>query len=247
MSLTYKYYFRYDARLLLSSLPPILMGSRAGSSIVQHSTTSCPPSPSGWTDLPSDAEDTFFFSPAEAEEFHRAKRRRLLDTAHEERLRAMRDRAVSDDADDDLEEEVWGGSDEEPESQQFDLMRRTATHILASPNPVQLEARILANHGADKRFAFLRGRWKRKWSEVKMLVKSDKLKETNGRNEIPKPGGLAVLGDYGDSDDDSQPQTTAVNKSDAPTEEEVKASRRARAREWAMKRRAGKDDMPDLG
>ena len=66
-------------------------------------------SPTVWSDLPSDTEDTFFFQPDEAEDFRREKRRKLIDQYREERLRALR-------AEDDHElppEEVWGGSDEE--------------------------------------------------------------------------------------------------------------------------------------
>lgn len=50
-------------------------------------------------------------------------------------------------------------------------MHRTATHLLTSPNAAQLEMRILANHGADKRFAFLRGRWSRAWQITKARIK----------------------------------------------------------------------------
>ena len=46
-------------------------------------------SPSGWSDIPSDTEDTFFFCHAEVEEFRRDKRRRLMESAREERLRAL--------------------------------------------------------------------------------------------------------------------------------------------------------------
>jgi hypothetical protein len=68
-----------------------------------------PGSPSGWSDLPSDTEDTFFFSPEEAEDYRREKRRRIIDQNRETRLKALRDA----DPDGEPEEEVWGGSDEE--------------------------------------------------------------------------------------------------------------------------------------
>jgi hypothetical protein len=68
-------------------------------------------SPTGWSDLPSDTEDTFFFGPAEAEDYRREKRRRMIDKSREERLRAMRAEGDEDGANDDVE--VWGGSDEE--------------------------------------------------------------------------------------------------------------------------------------
>ena len=67
---------RYDARLILDSLPT-------------HPGEQRPSSPSGWSDIPSDTEDTFFFGRAEAEDYRRDKRRRLLENAREERLRAL--------------------------------------------------------------------------------------------------------------------------------------------------------------
>jgi hypothetical protein len=96
--------FRYDARLLLDTLPVYPRFTDA--------TKSVPDSPGGWSDLPSDSEDTFFFSPEEAEDFHREKKRRLLDQNREKRLRARRieDGEFSEGEE---EEETWGGSDEE--------------------------------------------------------------------------------------------------------------------------------------
>lgn len=62
--------------------------------------------------------------------------------------------AVVDDSD------VWGGRNEKVcgDETQKEFLRRTTVHIISPPNPAQLEMRILANHGPDKRFAFLRGR-----------------------------------------------------------------------------------------
>ncbi|KAJ7074808.1 hypothetical protein C8F01DRAFT_1205653 [Mycena amicta] len=128
---------RYDARLLLDALPRV---------IAQQPPS--PPSPSGWSDLPSDSEDTFFFTPEEADDYLR-----------EERLKARKAE------DGEPEEEIWGGSDEEVTI------------------PAQLEMRILANYGADKRFAFLRGRWKA---------------DSKGSTLV----GLGNLAGYGDSDSD---------------------------------------------
>jgi len=82
----------------------------------------------------------------------------------------------------------------QPDKVQKDLMQRTALHIQSSPNPAQLEMRILANHGADHRFAFLRGRWSRFWEAM-----TDNARETLKRDE---PAGLGGLAGYG-SDDDS--------------------------------------------
>ena len=91
--------FRYDARFLLDN--PLCLRAPETSQDV-------PDSPGGWSDLPSDAEDTFFFSPEEAEDYHRDKRRRHLEQLREERLQARQ--AEEGET---LEEEVWGRSDEE--------------------------------------------------------------------------------------------------------------------------------------
>ena len=98
--------YRYDARLLLTSLPTASCSS-------DLPTTTSPPSPTGWSDLPSDSEDTFFFSPKEIEDLQREKRRKLIDSGRETRLRAMRE-ADPDPARDFIEaKELWGGDDEE--------------------------------------------------------------------------------------------------------------------------------------
>lgn len=133
-------------------------------------------------------------------------------------------------------------------------MERTATHLLSSPNPAQLEMRILANHGADGRFAFLKGRWSRAWKITKTRVRADIEKEKSKNSTVGSAlGGLAG---YGGSDDDttsdhsdksnSNDQEKQVSKQDhassmvkdEPNDEDVKQARRARAREWAEKRRA---------
>lgn len=72
-------------------------------------------------------------------------------------------------------------------------MQRTARHIQFSPNSAQLEMRILANHGGDDRFAFLRGRWSRHWKVTTDQARTEMLK----RDE---PVGLGGLADYGSDD-----------------------------------------------
>ena len=85
-------------------------------------------------------------------------------------------------------------------------MRRTATHVLSSPNPAQLEMRILANHGADPRFAFLRGRWARAWRVAKSKIKLEFQEAERKRAEKDndqKGGGMGGLAGYGsDSGED---------------------------------------------
>ncbi|CAL1702587.1 unnamed protein product [Somion occarium] len=232
----------YDARLLLHEAPSI-----------EHSTSSVDRlSPTGWSDLPSDAEDTFFFSPEEAEDYHREKRRRLIERSREDRLRAIRAEHEEEESEA-QEKDLWGDSDEEPDETQKELMRRTASHVLSSPNPAQLEMRILANHGADIRFAFLRGRWSRSWNATKAKVRLALNKDI----VQPMSGALGGLSGYGGSDEDSgdEAETSAAipeavvavdGQMDAPNDDQaddaaVKEARRAKAKEWSLKRRALKE------
>ncbi|KAF9039270.1 hypothetical protein BJ165DRAFT_1497187 [Panaeolus papilionaceus] len=187
---------RYDIRLLLDSLPSIPLDPHSISTSTIRAS-----SPSGWSDLSSDAEDTFFFTTEETEDFRRDKRRRLIEQAREERLK-QRLEEDGDDAENDDTHDAWGGSDEEPDETQALLMARTATHLASSPNPAQLEMRILANHGADARFAFLlpKGRWSRAWVTAKDKVKIEKEKEAKEKEKQATLGGLAG---YGSGSDDS--------------------------------------------
>lgn len=99
------YFFRYDARLLLEALPDL------------HSPpeSPIPGSPSGWSDLASDTEETFFFSPEEADDYRNEKRRRLFERAHEERVRARLEEEKAE-TQEEVDLDPWGGSDEEVSS-----------------------------------------------------------------------------------------------------------------------------------
>lgn len=200
-------------------------------------------SPTGWSDLPSDTEDTFFFTPHEIEDYRREKRRRLIDQNREDRLRALAE------TDESKQSDLWGGSDEEPDDAQSELMKRTALHLLSSPNPAQLEMRILANHGADKRFAFLRGRWSRAWRMAKERLRQEKLGQSAQSPRASWNVGLGGLAAYGDSDDEEESENgetspLEVGESSVTTLDSLQncnvrlEARRARAREWAAQRRA---------
>nr|GAT49144.1 predicted protein [Mycena chlorophos] len=211
---------RYDARLLLDTLP------------TRSERPPTPPSPSGWSDLPSDTEDMFFLSPEEVQDYRREKRRKLIDQAREERVKARRAE------DGEPEEDIWGGSDEEPDTPQRQLMERTAKSVVSADNPAQLEMRILANYGADKRFAFLRGRWKRVWGAVKHDAKTQKDAEVAAAEaKTASSGGLAMgnLADYGDTDSDSGGEPEPEPGPDA-----MFAARQARAKAWSESRKAAK-------
>ncbi|KAF9480272.1 hypothetical protein BDN70DRAFT_877776 [Pholiota conissans] len=136
-------------------------------------------------------------------------------------------------------------------------MRRTAVHLLSSPNPAQLEMRILANHGGDRRFAFLRGRWGRAWKLAKAKARLEKEKPVLAATES-KPAALGVLAGYG-SDSDNSDGEEGKEESDSkelipevlplpippPTttsdEELAKEARRRRLKQWAEARKAAKD------
>ena len=126
-------------------------------------------------------------------------------------------------------------------------MRKTASHIISSPNPAQLEMRILANYGTDKRFAFLRGRWSRVWKTEKERARQHQVEEAK---KLHKPTDLTSLGlaRYGDSDTDDnesadkseeEPRDAAYSNANADA---VKEARRARAKEWSARRRAERSE-----
>lgn len=135
----------------------------------------------------------------------------------------------------------------------MELMKRTAVHLLSSPNPAQLEMRILANHGADRRFAFLRGRWSRSWRTTKEKARQEKISAQS--TQAPQSATLGGLAAYGDSEDGSEESeggnissvkvgegsvTTldAVKNCDVSLQGAEMEARRARAREWIAQRRA---------
>ena len=122
--------------------------------------------------------------------------------------------------------------------------------------------RILANHGADPRFAFLRGRWARAWrltkGKLRLEQEAEKRKAAEAVERAGSNGGLAMggLAGYGDSDDDEQGgegdeqvaeaaegakgQAGSPPPEPAQDDDALKAARRARAKEWAERRRAEK-------
>lgn len=78
---------------------------------------SSPNSSTGWTDLPSDAEDTFFLDDTEQEEYERAKKKRKFDGLREERMRQLEERAAKEWEEREKRKRddprVWQGDDEE--------------------------------------------------------------------------------------------------------------------------------------
>jgi hypothetical protein len=72
-----------------------------------HASEEHKPENEGWDELPSDAEDMWFFRSEEAVEYRYKKRRKLNEDMRNARLRQMAAQ-TSDNLD-----EIWGGSDEE--------------------------------------------------------------------------------------------------------------------------------------
>lgn len=179
---------------------------------------------------------------------------RLLENAREARLQAL-----GPEDSEEAPQDAWGGSDEEPPDAVLELMTRTAAHLQSATDAAQLIARILANHGGDTRFAFLRGRWHRAWAtaraKARVKVEADANAEaTKSRTESEAKGGLFGLTAYDDSDENSDDEDAerVVNEeagdeseSISPpyrTEDATEAAkmemRRQKAREWVAKRRA---------
>ena len=141
-------------------------------------------------------------------------------------------------------------------------MKRTATHLVSSPNTAQLEMRILANHGGDKRFAFLRGRWSRAWNVAKAKARKEK-EEKAAAEESKQSAGLGILTGYGSDDGSASEQENQDGASGATDaqgssvkglidarevghkevdEEAAKEARRKRLKAWKEQRKVSKHD-----
>lgn len=116
----------------------------------------------GNSDL-DESEKAVFISQRRQE--RRQEKRKMTEHAsrsHKEHLEEMQRKrlaALSDTAKE--SEETIGArsvpaSTTKPTQAMFELMQRTAAALSNSPNPMQLEMKIYANHGNDPRFAFLR-------------------------------------------------------------------------------------------
>jgi hypothetical protein len=139
----------------------------------------------------------------------------------------------------------------QPDAAQVELMQRTAAHVVRATNDAQLRARILAHHGADARFAFLRGRWGRAWARAQADARRKVLAEREAQGAL---GGLTGYGSGSGSESEGEPSSAGGGDDDAGAgidggEDDVQVvietaarttqeARRAKAREWAQKRRA---------
>lgn len=137
----------------------------------------------------------------------------------------------------------------QPDAAQVELMQRTAAHVVRATNDAQLRARILAHHGADARFAFLRGRWGRAWARAQVDARREVLAEREAQGALggltgygsgsesegePSEGGGDDAGAAGSDGGEDNVKMVVIEPAARTTQE----ARRAKAREWAQKRRA---------
>jgi len=106
--------------------------------------------------------------------------------------------------------------------------------------------RILANHGADKRFAFLKGRWSHAWLILKAKIRAER-EEKERKEEQQRKSGLGMLASYDSELDEDDRVSSEIEghgvegdnaKVDKAVDETKKELRRQKAKEWAEKRRA---------
>ncbi|GAA5824850.1 hypothetical protein JCM3770_001143 [Rhodotorula araucariae] len=175
---------RYDILHLLPSLPPRAPTAPSSSSGRR-----------GFSSLGSTHEEAFFFTPAERAALERTAARRRLEDERDARVRAAETR-------DEAERGERDAADAAEAEQQLALMRRLHATLAASPNPALLELRILANHAADTRFAFLRpgargGRWRGVWERLR---RGEKVGGEKG--PMVQASSMAGIAAYGSSDED---------------------------------------------
>lgn len=130
------------------------------------------------------------------------------------------------------------------------MMQKLHLTLLASPSPSLLEIRILANHGADPRFSFLRkgGKWREIWEKIRVVPKVEVPPKGEEQSSL-----VAAYGSDSETDDDDEapervPEPAAETIEDsplAPDELDVQATRKReamalKAREWAAKRQAAR-------
>ncbi|GAA5974070.1 hypothetical protein JCM11641_008245 [Rhodosporidiobolus odoratus] len=192
----------YDLLHLLPTLPSTYPSRPTISAITQGD----PDLERGFDFLPSEHEELFFFTPQERVELERKKKRRKVEEGREERVRMLEERERAEQAEQ--------NEADKPSAEQLALMQRLHRTLQTSPNPSLLELRILANHGSDPRFRFLRckgqgqGEEKNggKLSEVWERIRRGE--DPLGREkEVEKEtamggGGLGGLLAYGSSDEE---------------------------------------------
>ncbi|PWZ01741.1 hypothetical protein BCV70DRAFT_199172 [Testicularia cyperi] len=260
---------RYDAIHLLDLVPKRVEKDACGANSLPRPDE---PGEAGWSDLDSDVEDTFYLTEDEISHLKHTKHQLRLESEQKARLEALEEARACLTADDDAEASAMRGRGQCPVHEndltraQFELMQRTAAIVTTSANGAALELKILANHGSDPRFAFLRPGstrlthlWHRlcqqdgsalTYQDARLLAQS----APPSSSGVAAPPGMAsnspatatgLLSGYdSDSDSDSEPvsntpKTAALQQSTPsdPSEEEKKRQRLARARAWLASRK----------
>ncbi|SGY30222.1 BQ5605_C002g01130 [Microbotryum silenes-dioicae] len=242
---------RYDALNLLSSLP-----------ILESTTTPLLPPDLGFEDLPDDAEEMFYFEPEERELIERERKSKRLELGREERIKALKREEEEE------EEEEHENEETEPSETQLALMKKLHTTLSNAADPSLLEIRIMANHGRDPRFDFLRkeGKWSDVWERIK---KGEPVGEEARRNDEENVGngsgnglGLGLNGYGSDSEEEEGDTATAeeedklreaANETPIPTpsteedkdEQERRAKKAEKIKEWARKRKEAREKEAD--
>ena len=233
---------RYDAIHLLTDLP----SKQPPRSTTVESSISA--EEIGWSDLDSDSEDLFYMSPTEAAAFKHTKARARLDAHHIARLAHLNSPSPAPEPAP-LPPSTAGSVEERLSASQFELMVKTARTLSMSANPALLELKIVANHGNDPRFGFLRPHAPQQqrtvWEELKRRRATMSYKEALQLLHPPKAesqqrGALVAYDDSdSDSDNDAQPAEPAQpskEEDEARAKKLKQAERLARAKEWLKSR-----------
>lgn len=187
----------------------------------------------------------------QAERF--AKHQEYLEKLRESRMEALQSQQQDEEEEVSKAQEHTSSNEELITSEQFNLMQKTAQALRGAGNRSILEARILANHGNDARFAFLRkqadgnsqspGRLYRTWQALKE-GKNITLEAVNSDTNAS----LNTLVAYESSEEeDDDPETegqtgqpTKTSENSLPIAEEDAETKRKRrlqlAHEWSKKK-----------
>lgn len=111
-------------------------------------------------------------------------------------------------------------------------MTKLASTLAASADPHLLELRILANHGLDARFAFLRngGKWSQLWAEIRAPKPGARTEDAGvaGVNRGGGGGGGLGLVAYG-SDSEEEEEEEGEERDGSAEEVQVEAAEGAEA------------------
>lgn len=124
-------------------------------------------------------------------------------------------------------------------------MKKLHQTLSGSPDPSLLEIRILASHGVDPRFSFLRkgGRFREVWDKIREGDTEEAVAEV----EVEKESGSLLVAYASDSDDEEKKEEVVAEEEIPIVEEESEEARlkkemkAEKAREWARKRKEARE------